>query len=62
LIYRRALKSTTWHFCRNCSFWPRKEFEQRTGVPEEGALCAECKVLRGRENCDGSGTSKTSGN
>ena len=52
LIYRRSLNSTTWHFCRNCSFWPRLNFEQYVHVPKEGALCGECKVHRAAGICE----------
>ena len=52
LLYRRGLKSITWHFCQNCSFWPRIDFEQRQAVPVEGSLCGECKVKRAHNSCE----------
>jgi hypothetical protein len=55
MIYRRRIKSDTWHLCRNCSKWPKKSYEQRRdsmteGVPS-GELCNECLAKNRKGKC-----------
>lgn len=40
--YRRAAGEQTWHFRRECSFWPSQEFEERPGPLPQHLLCNEC--------------------
>jgi hypothetical protein len=44
--YRKASGCQTWHFCSNCSHWPKEDYEEQGVVPGTGQLCNECKVLR----------------
>jgi hypothetical protein len=49
--YRRAAKSQTWHFCRNCSHWPSDSFNIIVSkkLPPDFELCIECVALRDQE-------------
>lgn len=44
-VYRRAKGGDTWHFCRNCSKWPTKNYDERQykRLPRSGQLCNECR-------------------
>jgi DNA-binding response OmpR family regulator len=53
-IYRRKKGLQSWHFCRNCSHWPRLDFdEQPTAPPLTDALCNECESRRRTGDCQG---------
>ena len=51
MIYRRRLKSDTWHFCSNCSNWPKKGYQAKTQLPTTGELCDQCKGKRKKDKC-----------
>ena len=45
MSYRRKINGTVWHWSRNCSGWPRREFRQREDKPSMWggqSLCEEC--------------------
>lgn len=42
--YRRKKNSDTWHWCRNCSNWPTRNYESRRTKPRTGELDNECKA------------------
>lgn len=43
IVFRRVKISNTWHWCRNCSGWPRWNFEERNSEQTlTGELCKEC--------------------
>jgi hypothetical protein len=45
MAYRKLLNTLTWHWCHNCSSWPRVDFKQREDKPPTWngeALCEEC--------------------
>jgi len=51
-IYRRQKDSDTWHWCRNCSSWPRGDYEERNSDETlSGELCNECIEKERAENC-----------
>jgi hypothetical protein len=44
--YRRHLKSQTWHFCRDCSQWPRDfNIILSERLRPDSELCSECVAL-----------------
>lgn len=50
MTYRRLKDSDTWHFCKNCSNWPKNSYiesRERKG----GELCNECKSKRHNKDC-----------
>jgi uncharacterized protein (DUF433 family) len=50
--YRKANKGDTWHWCSNCSSWPRSAYvEQRSSVSPIGELCNECHAKEQSDNC-----------
>ena len=49
--YRRRKGSDTWHWCRNCSSWPKSDSEERKTKPLAGELCNECKSKDAQGNC-----------
>lgn len=44
MAYRRRKESDTWHWCRNCSKWPKSNYESRASKPTSGDQCNECKA------------------
>jgi hypothetical protein len=50
-IYRKSNDSVTWHFCRNCSYWPAEDYEDQMQPPGTGQICNECKALLVARNC-----------
>jgi hypothetical protein len=49
--YRRETQGLIWHFCLNCSGWPKLDFQQREDKPSTWggqSLCDECDR---REHC-----------
>jgi hypothetical protein len=49
--YRRRNGSDTWHFCSNCTNWPRSNYDERSSKPTTGELCDQCKAKRSAGNC-----------
>jgi len=49
--YRKRNNSDTWHWCRNCSNWPTKDFSERAEKPKSGELCDQCKAKDKAGNC-----------
>lgn len=50
--YRKAKGSDTWHWCRNCSKWPTKDYEVRYTKPASGELDNECKAKEKQGECE----------
>ena len=50
--YRRRKDSDTWHWCKNCSNWPKEDYEEITTKPTYGELCDECKGKDKRGECN----------
>ena len=40
--YRRHIKGETWHFCSNCSQWPKTDYNFSATRPASENFCAEC--------------------
>jgi hypothetical protein len=49
--YRRRDASDQWHWCRNCSKWPIRGYEEELGKPLAGELCGECRVKLANGTC-----------
>ena len=53
--YRRRKGSDTWHFCSNCSNWPRGragvDYDVRYTKPTTGELDNECMAKRDAGRC-----------
>jgi|SRR2546423_801965 len=50
--YRRVKGHDTWHWCRNCLFWPASDYEERTTSDHfNGELCNECLAREKSGNC-----------
>ena len=49
----RAIASTRWHFCTNCSQWPAVAYEEVKNPehPPTDGLCPECLEKRKRKSC-----------
>jgi len=52
--YRRDLDGQTWHFCRNCSQWPRDSYNiiRADTVPTHLELCNQCIALKQQDDCE----------
>lgn len=42
MAYRRTKGKDTWHFCSNCSNWPKTNYDERQDKPSSGEFCNEC--------------------
>ncbi len=49
--YRRQKESTVWHWCRNCSKWPQKDFESVYTRPTTGEFDPECREKEEAGDC-----------
>lgn len=45
-MFRRRRSSDTWHFCTNCSNWPRNDYVEQIRKPTWGEYCNECLSKR----------------
>lgn len=48
---RKGVAYDTWHFCTNCSKWPKENYDVRYTKPTDGELCDECKGKEKAKNC-----------
>jgi hypothetical protein len=51
VTFRRRRGSDTWHFCSNCSEWPRADYDERATTPGTGLFCDECIRKRAGGAC-----------
>ena len=52
-IYKKRRDSDTWHWCTNCSNYPRgSDVDTRPTKPTSGELCNECLSKDERGDCD----------
>ncbi|MBN2322447.1 MAG: hypothetical protein JXQ30_01835 [Spirochaetes bacterium] len=49
--YRRLRGVDIWHWCKNCSKYPAKKFEERHTKPTSGKLCDECLGKEKNKKC-----------
>jgi hypothetical protein len=47
--FRRKRDGELWHFCSNCSNWPRVSYIEQWQKPSNGEICSECDNGFGRE-------------
>jgi hypothetical protein len=40
--YRRHKNLVTWHFCSNCSQWPKTDYNFSVSHPGDENFCSEC--------------------
>ena len=50
--YRRLLKSTIWHFCRNCRLWPTSDYVSHRGTTPPKKLCNLCRARQRAHDCE----------
>ena len=50
--YRKLTESDTWHFCRNCTNWPKSGYVTSSTKPRSGELCNQCLSKQANDNCD----------
>jgi hypothetical protein len=51
--YRRKYGTSKWHWCKNCSDFPKEDYTIRHYAPNFGGdLCDECKKLEDEGKCD----------
>jgi transcriptional regulator with XRE-family HTH domain len=51
MAYRRRKDGDTWHFCSNCSNWPRSNYDEKPNKPAGGELCNECRAKERAGEC-----------
>jgi len=49
--FRKGHGEDTWHFCSNCSNWPKSDYETRTTKPPDGECCNECQAKMTDGDC-----------
>jgi hypothetical protein len=52
--YRKISGDVIWHWCHNCSAWPRNDFRQREDKPPTWGgqvLCEECATSDSCRTC-----------
>lgn len=42
MAYRKRKDKDTWHWCTNCSNYPKENYEEKPSKPSTGELCNEC--------------------
>jgi hypothetical protein len=51
LGYRQRQNADIWHFCSNCSKWPRSNYVEIWVEPTSGEICSECERRQVEGNC-----------
>ena len=51
-VYRRKKGSDTWHWCSNCSNWPKSDYDSKPSKPSSGELCDQCLAKDKAGNCN----------
>lgn len=49
--YRKKNNSEVWHWCTNCSRWPKDDYETKARKPNEARLCKECQRKADKKDC-----------
>ncbi|MDQ5841474.1 MAG: hypothetical protein M3537_10120 [Chloroflexota bacterium] len=49
--WRRKRGSKVWHFCTNCSNWPKSTYDEVTTKPTSGKFDTECRSKDANGNC-----------
>ena len=49
--YRKLKESDTWHFCSNCSNYPKRGYTTSSGKPTSGELCNQCQAKQSKNDC-----------
>jgi len=54
-VYRRLTDSMFWHFCDNCTDWPKKNYIEVESPehPPAGGFCLQCIRKRKDGDCSG---------
>ncbi|HEV2756491.1 MAG TPA: S8 family serine peptidase [Actinomycetota bacterium] len=54
--YRRRRGSDVWHFCTNCTSWPKRDYDERATKPRSGELCNQCLSKKRKGACRQTGS------
>jgi hypothetical protein len=49
--YRRLNDADAWHFCTNCSNFPKSGYETASSKPTSGQFCDECLSKETNGDC-----------
>jgi hypothetical protein len=51
--YRRRKGGDTWHYCKNCTNWPKEagQYDERATRPTSGEFCNQCLAKERDGNC-----------
>ena len=54
-VYRRRKHRDAWHWCRNCTYWPKSNYvaQGKPGKtrPTTGELCNQCRSKERKKTC-----------
>jgi hypothetical protein len=51
MTYRKLRNKDAWHWCTNCTSWPKVNYEDSTTKPDKGIFCAECQEKEKAGTC-----------
>jgi hypothetical protein len=51
MTYRKLNGTDIWHFCQNCSNWPKVSYQEEQESPRWGRICDECKAKDVKGEC-----------
>jgi hypothetical protein len=57
MTYRKINGTDIWHFCHNCSNWPKVNYQEEKETPRWGGMCKGCRIKDVKGECQ-----KKSGN
>jgi hypothetical protein len=49
--YRKRKGNDTWHWCSNCSNYPKADYDTAPSKPSTGEQCNECKSKQAAGTC-----------
>ena len=51
-VYRKKYGGDVWHWCENCSGWPKEDYTVRHYIPHNDKGCEECQKLDDEGKCE----------
>jgi hypothetical protein len=51
MTYRKLRNEDAWHWCTNCTSWPKVNYEDSDTKPTKGNFCAECREKERAGTC-----------
>lgn len=52
MSYRKVTGTDIWHYCQNCSNWPKVNYLEEKEAPRWGTICGECRAKDVKGECE----------